>query len=306
MDAYRSNGSVDRQVYIEIHGGRFVQVHRKNGIRYLAAKTPSLSIIGGIQSDVIRRTVRSEPEFMMTGFGARFLMVYPPAEPIRWNRKVADSTVLSSYEGLIETLLRYREQFTPDEPGIVSMTPEATSLIFGFQNRHAADSLDIADGNVRYVENKAGMHWARLALVLHVVDCIENGFDPIEPLPPETMRKAITLTEWFLNEAHRIYHFLVGRTVENTLSADQREVLEVLRRIGKPATERDVKRHCTKIRVEWESGKLEKVLIELLKLDRVTRQSEDGKGNRGATWWQVKISTDDVNDNDANSTEHGK
>ena len=75
MDAYRS-GSVDRQVYIEIHGGRFVQAHRKTGVRYLAAKTPSLSIIGGIQSDVIRRTIHAEPEFLTTGLGARFLMVY--------------------------------------------------------------------------------------------------------------------------------------------------------------------------------------------------------------------------------------
>jgi len=171
MDAYRS-GKMDRQVFIEIHGGRFVQAHRKTGVRYLAAKTPSLSIAGGIQSDVIRQTIRDEPEFLTTGFGARFLMVYPPTKPIIWNRNVVNSAVLSSYEGLIETLLRYREHHTPDEPGIVALTPEADALIYDFQNRHAVGTFDVSDGNVRYVENKAGMHCARLALVLHVVHCV--------------------------------------------------------------------------------------------------------------------------------------
>ena len=306
MDAYR-NGSVDRQIFIEIHGGRFVQAHRKTGTRYLAAKTPSLSIIGGIQSDVIRRTVKSEPEFMTTGFGARFLMVYPPAEPIRWNSNVADSTVLASYEGLIDTLLQYREGFTPDEPGIVSMTPGATSLIFGFQNRHATDSLDIADGNIRYVENKAGMHCARLALILHVVHCVENGIDPVSPVSQETMRQAIALTEWFLNEAHRIYAMFRedGEPAESELTDEQRTVMKVLAK-HQPATERDIKRHCAVIREKWETGKLEKVLIELLELDRVTRQSENGKGNRGTTWWKIKNSFNDSNANDTNSAEHGK
>ena len=114
-------------------------------MRYLAAKTPSLSIIGGIQSDVIRRTIHAEPEFLTTGFGARFLMVYPPAEPIRWNHNVADSMAIESYEGLIERLLQYRETYKPAEPGIVPLTSEATKLIFSFQNRHADESLDIAE-----------------------------------------------------------------------------------------------------------------------------------------------------------------
>jgi hypothetical protein len=273
MDSYR-NGSVDRQIYIEIHGGRFVQAHRKTGTRYLAAKTPSMSIIGGIQSDVIRRTVRSDPEFMMTGFGARFLMVYPPAKPIRWNRNFVNATVLASYEGLIETLLRYREQFTPDEPGIVSMTPEATSLIFGFQNQHADDSLDIADGNVRYVENKAGMHCARLALVLHVIGCIEYGLDPITPITAETMWQAIALTEWFLNEAHRIYAMFATsdeETAEEILTDDQREVVKVLRRVDRPATERELKRASRVLQKLENIGEVLRQLIAMKKVQDVFR-----------------------------------
>ena len=73
-----------------------------------------------------------------------------------------------------------------------------------------------------------------------------------------------------------------------------------------PATERNIKRHCTEIREKWEPGKLENVLTELLKLDMVVRYSEDGKGNRGTTWWKVKNATTDNNDTATNSAEHGK
>lgn len=282
MDAYR-NGSVDRQIFIELHGGRFVQAHRKTGTRYFAAKTPSLSIIGGIQSDVIRQTIRNEPEFLTTGFGARFLMVYPPAEPIRWNHNVADSTVLSSYEGLIETLLRYREHFTPDKPGIVSLTSEAKSLIFDFQNWHACGSLGITDGNVRYVENKAGMHCARLALVLHVVGCIESSIDPITPIAPETMRQAIALTEWFLNEAHRIYAMLADKTVKSTLTTEQQNVIAVLERVETALTKDEMKHRSRPLQKLDKEGRLDFVLSELVKMRKIQDKFRTGDGVKDGT-----------------------
>jgi hypothetical protein len=231
LDAYKT-AKVDRQIFIEIHGGRFVQSDRKTGRAYIAVKSPSVSIIGGIQTDVIRQIIREEPEFLTTGFGARFLMVYPPDEPILWNENVADSTVLQSYEKTIASLLRCRDSFSlsHDGQGIVSLTPEAKKLIFEFQNRHAIDSLGIANGNVRYIENKAGMHCARLALVLHVVECVGNGIIPTSPVTPETMGKAIALTEWFLNEARRVYAMFAGEveSMDDTLTAEQREVMNVL------------------------------------------------------------------------------
>jgi hypothetical protein len=282
MDSYRT-GKVDRQVYIEIHGGRFVQAHRKTGIRYLAAKTPSLSIAGGIQSEVIRQTLRSEPEFLTTGFGARFLMVYPPAEPIRWNRNIVNSTVLSSYEGLIETLLRYRENFIPDEPGIIPMTSEATKLIFDFQNRHADESLSIADGNVRYMENKAGMHCARLALVLHVVKCVETDIDPLSPGTPETMRQAIALTEWFLNEAHRIYAMLKGD--EEPVDRETAIILSKIREHGGESTVRKMKDGIGKYHNKGGAENLERKLREMVKNGVLAVRHETASNGRDVEYF---------------------
>ena len=288
LDAYRGGGKVDIQAFIEIHGGRFVQTDRKTGTRHLAAKTPSVSIVGGIQSDVIRQIFKNEPEFLTTGFGARFLMIYPPAETILWNHNVADPAALSSYDGLIKELLRCREYFTPDNPGIITLTPEAVSLIFDFQNRHACESLTISNGNVRYVENKAGIHAARITLALHVVKCIESGIDPVSLVTPEAMEQAITLTEWFLNEAHRIYAMLAGN--EEPVDKVKQVILSITRKCGGEATIRDFRNHCGKFHkkggTELLQGKLkEMVEAGILVVTPVEKAGSRKKSNISAEFF---------------------
>jgi hypothetical protein len=265
MDAYRGV-KVDRQVYIEIHGGRFVQSDRKKDREYIVARTPSVSIIGGIQSDVICQTVNNEPEFLTTGFGARFLMAYPPALPVRWNTNEIDPAVQLHYTGLIRELLAYRKHFIPDKPGTAELTPEAKTLIFDFQNRHADDSLGIADGNVRYVENKAGIHCARLCLVLHVVKCTESGIDPISPVILETMQQAIALTEWFLNEAHRIYAMFAGKEVP----VDRTALLikTMIQMCGGEATALEIKKRSNVLHNRMDTAALKAKLDGMVKIGR--------------------------------------
>ena len=290
LDAYRG-AKMDRQILIEIHGGRFAQKHRATGKRHLAAKTPSLSIVGGIQSDVIRQVIKDEPDFLTTGFGARFLMVYPPAEPILWNDNVAAETALLSYDKLIDDLLKCREHFTPEEPGVISLSPEATALIFAFQNQHADDSLGIADGNVRYVENKAGMHCARLTLVLHIIHCIENNIDPLTQVTSETMQQAVALTEWFLNEAHRIYAMFAGKT-EPIDSED-----EILTRIDEWDGEMsidDFRRSFTKYHQAGGTAALKQRLQEMLDAGLLSeREGESARGRKRKYYSRRKQSCDD-------------
>ena len=46
---------------------------------------------------------------------------------------------------------------------------------------------------------------ARLALIHHLVTCIDIDVDDQRDLFPESMRAGIALTEWFANEARRVY-----------------------------------------------------------------------------------------------------
>lgn len=270
IDAHSKNKS-EGQFYIELHGGISIVVDRKTGQRHIAADTPSLSIIGGIQSDILRRTLVREPDFLSTGFAARFLMIYPPPIPVYWNHNEISDDVLLPYEQLIENLVGYRESISPSEPGIVRLTPEADNLIYDFQNRQADKTLDIADGNVRYVQNKAGMHAARLALVLHVVECTEKGFTLPSSVPEKTMQRAITLTEWFLNEAHRIYAMLSTRESASggkLVVSNEALILAKIQQKGSETTVRDLRKSMSsanKYRQEKGAEELTKKLREMVK-----------------------------------------
>jgi hypothetical protein len=283
MNAYKK-AKTDRQIYIEFHGGHFVQSDRKTGMRHLAVKTPSLSIVGGIQSEVIRESVHSEPEFLTTGFGARFLMVYPPAKPIRWNHNVVDSAVLSSYDRLIETLVQHRKKYTHGNPGIVNMTPEAIALIFEFQNRHADEVVGIADGNIRYVKNKAGMHCARLALNLHVIHCAENSIDILSPITADTMQQAITLTEWFLNEAHRIYAMFAGK--DEVMDREAKAILSKISELGGEAQNRDL-RNIANYSKKGGGDRLEQKLHGMVEAGLLTVRYGMAKNNRQVKYYSI-------------------
>jgi len=241
MDKYNKGKKGDMQSYIEIHGGMLTPVDRI-GRGSIVAETPSLSIIGGIQSPVIRERIKCESEFLTTGFGARFLMTYSQKHPILWNDNVVDSAAEKSYEELIGKLLSYRKVYAANRPGIVTLTPEAKALIVDFQHQQAYESLDVSDAGMDTFLNKAAIHAARICLNLHVVKCAENDIDPAtEPVSAETMQQAIALTEWFLNETYRLYAMFAGEAVDGELTVDQRKVMTLLRSRNDPMTANEMR-----------------------------------------------------------------
>ena len=241
MDRYHQGGKGDVQIFIEIHGGLPISADRKTGVQYLAVDTPSLAIVGGVQTEVLQSIIRKDPEFLTTGFAARCLMAFPPPEPILWNDKEVDPAILSSYEGLINQILSYRGYLTHDNPGVVQLTPDAWVLIRDFQNQQAWETLSTSDAGVVSVLNKAGMHCARFALNLHIIKYAANGniVPHYEHVSQDTMQEAITLTEWFLNEAFRVYAMFNGSGVPEDRVAIK--VKEKIRQLGGKATHRELK-----------------------------------------------------------------
>ncbi|MCL2347655.1 MAG: DUF3987 domain-containing protein [Planctomycetaceae bacterium] len=285
MNAYK-NGKVDLQFFIEIHGGLPVCVDRKTGHRqHIAANTPSLSIIGGIQTDIIRRTIIRDPAFLSSGFVARLLMAYPPQEALYWNHNVADPEALSSYEQLIRKIVAYRESISPDDPGIVRLTAEADRLIFDFQNRQADETLEVQDGNVRYALNKAGMHAARLALVLHVVECFEKDFTLPSRVSEKMMQRAISIAEWFLNEAHRIYAMLAGR--EESATSEKTIILTKIRLFNGEVTVRKLQSSMRKYRSKGGAEELTRKLQKMIEDGLLTSRHEKADNGRTVEWFCI-------------------
>jgi len=192
-------------------------------------------------------------------------------------RLLSEYQVLSYYEQLFERLVRNRKSINPDEPDIVRLTVGADRLIFDFQHQQADEVSLMEDGNIRYVLNKAGMHAARLALVLHIVECFEGKFPLPSSVSKETMSRAIVLTEWFLNESHRIYAMLDGR--EKSVNKEAEIILAKIGKLGGKATWNDLRDRTKMYHHKGGTQNLKEKLAEMVEagqLDRFLETDEDG------------------------------
>jgi hypothetical protein len=280
MDAYRQV-KVDRQRFIEAHDGIPINRDMQKDTHPIAAYTPSLSVIGGIQDDVIRRVFQQESEFLTTGFMARFLMVYPPQEPICWNENEPSPMALTAYERLFYKIISYRTAYTPDKPGIIPLTSEAKSMLLKFQHQKANESVIVSDSNVRYVLNKAGMHAARLCLNLHIVKCAETGLHPLAAVSEETMQQALTLTQWFLNEAERIYAMLRSHTAGSWGDQEAMRIIVKIKTLGGEATASQLKNSIALYHRKGGMDKLKSKLNEMLAAGALTvRQGSASNGRK--------------------------
>ena len=135
---------------------------------------------------------------------------------------------------------------------------------------------------MRYVKNKAGMHCARLALNLHVIHCVENGIDLLSPVTLETMQRAITLTEWFLNEAHRIYAMFAGGSTDN----EAETILKKIRQLGGQAR-KDGLRDIMRYRPKGGVVALDRKLREMVEDGILTVRKEKASNNRAVEWYSL-------------------
>jgi hypothetical protein len=193
MDAYRK-GKKDRAAFNKFYSGVSLSVDRATGNpRHLRIKTPSIAIAGGVQPKILQEIVKFDPGFFTSGFGARWLMVYPPKDMPPLEPDEVDQAVKDDYSNLLDELLKYRIDITPDNSEIVettiSLTGEAYTLLASFQHAKVEVWHGLSDNdNLQSAISKALSHCARLCLTLHVVKCVESKIPPASPITPETMR----------------------------------------------------------------------------------------------------------------------
>ena len=273
--------------YIAIHNGKPLTIDRvKDGLMYIPR--PSLSICGAIQPAVLRKRLGENPDYFHSGFIGRFLLTMPPDEPIKLNRHRLTDTERSGYEKFITSVLSVREKTLVDgkvKPIVFDIAPEAFDLLVEYQHRHADLAVYETDANSG-AEGKFMTNAARIALILHVADLYDSGLSLSDTIPisATTMRNACIIAEWFVNEAKRIYASLGGGHIEGELTAGQREVMKVLRRINKPVTPREMKRSSRVL----QRMDLEEVLRELVRLHRIQEQfRDDGYHKNGALEYAI-------------------
>jgi hypothetical protein len=97
------------------------------------------------------------------------------------------------------------------------------------------------------------------------------------------MREAITLTEWFLNEAHRIYAMFANGT--ESIDNEAESLLSKIRQHGGKSTVRDLQRTMSSDSPFSQVDALTKKLLDMVSMGRLMRRSEIAKNGRAVEYF---------------------
>ena len=260
FDAYK-NSRGDVAHWLSMYNARDLLVDRKSaGQKPLFAPRACVSIVGTIQPGTFRRFVG--PEHYENGLTPRLLVAMPPRHARRWTEAVIDRQTQEAMNNLFGRL--YALQPGTDEngkpiPTELDLTQDGKREWVRFYNDHAGLLLE-AVGHRAAVLSKIEAVAARLSLIIHLVRLAadDSTLCDAEAIDAESVVAGICIGRWFAHEADRVYAILQ----ENEEAADQRELVEWIRRKGGRVSARDLQRGPRQFRAP-EIG--EAALVEMVK-----------------------------------------
>lgn len=172
-----------------------------------------LSVVGGIQPGMVGRVFDLEDA---QGVLARFLIAQPPE--LKYERLSGRLEL----ESELEVLYRFVEQ---TDWGCIQATQDADDLFTVIANDFTNRPTQI--NAIRTWQNKLAGHTARIALVVHAIDCFYDRSKPTNQLTKDTLYKA----QWLAENYRKHFLHLMGATASDGLSG-------VIAQIQQKATER--------------------------------------------------------------------
>jgi hypothetical protein len=229
MNQYKQGGKgADRQFWLSVHTNQPVSVDRKSTDEPVIVAHPWVSVIGGIQPEVLPDFGKDRGD----GLIDRFIPVYPKPRVGRWTDDEVSAQVREEYVRTINSLYRLRHANDEEDPfpSKVGMTPEAKALFVAEYNR-LHDELE-APGfpqRLRPAWGKLEAYFARFALILAMTRVAELGNQGqagvAENVTREDMAGAVQLLTYFKNHVRRVYTGLYGDSPSDRLAADLRDFL---------------------------------------------------------------------------------
>jgi uncharacterized protein DUF3987 len=242
FDRYASGKSgADAAHWLSMHNGESIVVDRKTGMqKTIYVPQASVSVCGGIQPAILHRALGAEHR--ESGLAARLLLSWPPRKPKMWTEADIDPESEAEIAKLFDRLYDLQPMVDDEgnpEPAIVVLTPGAKAAFVSFYNAHADEQSDLT-GELSAAWSKLEEYAARLALVFHYVRWAAG--DPTLESPCKvdaaSMAAGIELTQWFKDEARRVYSMLS----ESEGEYDQRQLVEWIGRKGGTVTVSEVQR----------------------------------------------------------------
>lgn len=209
-------------------------VDRKlSGTFYVPAA--AVSITGTIQPRVLARVVGTK--HIDNGLLQRFIVAEPPRRMAEIPKGDVDFVTVDAVRAMFAMLATIR----PAEDGSplsIDLEPEAAEAWETFFNEMKVVVFN-ADGPVAEMLSKSRAWAARLALVLHMIR--QAGSEPTlrHRIDADSIRRGIGLARWAAREWQRVFEGMERGSIE----ADDRGLVELIRRRGGVATARDVARY---------------------------------------------------------------
>jgi hypothetical protein len=235
MNQYKQGGKgADRQFWLSAHTNQPVSVDRKSLEEPVIVARPFVSIVGGIQPEVLPDFGKDRGD----GLIDRFTPVYPKPQIGRWTDDEISDHVREEYARTIGSLYKLRHAGGEEDPfpSRVSMTDEAKALFVAEYNR-LHDELE-APGfpqRLRPAWGKLEAYLARFALIIAMTriaelddsnDTNDSDFREFrEKVTSEDMAGAAKLLRYFKNHVRRVYTGLYGDSPSDRLAADLRDFL---------------------------------------------------------------------------------
>jgi len=229
FNQYRSGRGADEAHWVEMYEAGSLLVDRKVGDKAtIHVPHAAVSIIGGIQPDILRRALR--PEYHECGLAARLLMTMPPRRAKRW---VEHELAAAAVKRLADVCARLWSlapvlQDGESRPLDLPLSADAKALFAAFVNQHGQEALALT-GDLAAAWAKLEGYVPRLALVLELASWAEDpqgdGLGPAE-VSAASVRAALQIIEWAKAETQRIYSML-GETEEEE---EVREVVALIER----------------------------------------------------------------------------
>lgn len=236
FDQYKGGGGSDVGHWLSFWSAGPCTTDRKSGNRpILYVPRAAVSVTGGIQPDVLRRSIGRE--HTEDGLLARLLLAMPEAKPPVWTDKTIDERVEDAMTATFNRLFSMSAAADPEGLAIpfpMKLSSPALKLWIEFFNRHSAEKADL-DNDLTAHWSKLEAYCARFALIF---ECARwaVGVGAEADISTESITTAIRLTDWFGHEAKRVY----GLFGESEGDREQRELIELIRRRGGRVTARDL------------------------------------------------------------------
>jgi len=228
FNEFKNGKGSDQAGWLEMYQGGTLLVDRKTGTPpTIRVHNASVSICGGIQPDILRRSLCRE--YFENGIAARFLLAMPPRTEKRWTFDDLDSELVIKVEAVFSGLASM--QMDDDGLGgskakLLPLTPATEDLWIAFYKDHAAEQVKLS-GDLAAAWSKLEATVARIALIIHCVRVAAEDPSLTSPdyIDDESIIAGKHIVDWFKYEIKRVYSILK----EGEIEQEKRQLIEFVR-----------------------------------------------------------------------------